>query len=66
MEKGKVKWFSAPKGYGFVTRESGEDVFVHFKAISAEGYKTLNEGDEVEFEIEEGPKGPQAVNVKKV
>lgn len=61
-----MKWFSAPKGYGFVTRESGEDVFVHFKAISAEGYKTLNEGDEVEFEIEEGPKGPQAVNVKKV
>jgi CspA family cold shock protein len=66
LEKGKVKWFSAPKGYGFVTRESGEDVFVHFKAISSEGYKTLNEGDEVEFEIEEGPKGPQAVNVKKV
>ena len=61
-----MKWFSAPKGYGFVTRESGEDVFVHFKAISAEGYKTLNEGDEVEFEIEEGPKGPQAVNVKKI
>ena len=66
MEKGKVKWFSAPKGYGFVTRESGEDVFVHFKAIESEGYKTLNEGDEVEFEIEEGPKGPQAVNVKKI
>ena len=65
MEKGKVKWFSAPKGYGFITRDSGEDVFVHFKAIESEGYKTLNEGDEVEFEIEDGPKGPQAVNVKK-
>ena len=61
-----MKWFSAPKGYGFITRESGEDVFVHFKAISAEGYKTLNEGDDVEFDIEEGPKGPQAVNVKKI
>ena len=65
MEKGKVKWFSAPKGYGFITRDSGEDVFVHFNAIQGSGFKTLTEGDEVEFEIEDGPKGPQAVNVKK-
>ena len=66
MEKGKVKWFNGPKGYGFITREEGEDIFVHFKAINSDGYKTLKEGDEVQFEVEEGPKGPQAINVSKV
>lgn len=66
MEKGTVKWFNATKGYGFVSREGKEDVFIHFKAINSQGYKTLNEGDEVEFEIEEGPKGPQAANVSKI
>jgi CspA family cold shock protein len=66
MERGTVKWFNAAKGYGFIQRPSGEDVFVHFKAINAEGYKTLNEGDQVEFEVEQGPKGLQAANVTKV
>lgn len=66
MERGTVKWFNAAKGYGFIQRPSGEDVFVHFKAIVAEGYKTLNEGDQVEFEVEQGPKGLQAANVTKV
>ncbi|HPS65532.1 MAG TPA: cold-shock protein [Ignavibacteria bacterium] len=66
MEKGTVKWFNAAKGYGFITRESGSDVFVHFGAIVSEGYKTLNEGDTVEFDVEDGQKGPQAANVKKV
>jgi CspA family cold shock protein len=66
MERGTVKWFNAAKGYGFIQRPSGEDVFVHFKAIGGEGYKTLNEGDQVEFEVEQGPKGLQAANVTKV
>ncbi len=66
MAKGKVKWFSNQKGYGFITPESGKDVFVHFSAIKGDGYKSLNEGDEVEFEIQDGPKGQQAVNVTKV
>jgi len=66
MEKGTVKWFNVTKGYGFITRSNGQDVFVHFKAINAEGYKKLDEGDEVEFEVEEGAKGPQAANVTKV
>jgi CspA family cold shock protein len=66
MEKGKVKWFNAAKGYGFIQRESGEDVFVHYKAIVGEGYRKLDEGDTVEFDVQEGPKGLQAVNVKKV
>ncbi len=66
MERGTVKWFNAAKGYGFIQRPSGEDVFVHFKAIISEGYKTLNEGDQVEFEVEQGPKGLQAANVTKV
>ncbi len=66
MERGTVKWFNAAKGYGFIQRPSGEDVFVHFKAINADGYKTLNEGDQVEFEVEQGPKGLQAANVTKV
>ena len=60
---GKVKWFNAEKGYGFIEREDGGDVFVHFSAIQAEGYKTLEEGQEVEFEVVQGAKGPQAANV---
>jgi CspA family cold shock protein len=66
MEKGTVKWFNAPKGFGFITVEGKKDVFVHYKAIMGDGYKTLNEGDTVEFEIEDGPKGPQAANVTKI
>ena len=66
MEQGKVKWFDATKGYGFITREEGKDVFVHFNAINSEGYKKLEEDDVVQFEVEEGEKGPQAVNVSKV
>ena len=62
---GKVKWFSAEKGYGFIEREDGSDVFVHFSAIQDEGFKTLNEGQDVEFEIVEGARGPQAANVGK-
>ena len=63
MKKGTVKWFNAEKGYGFITGEDGNDVFVHFSAIQAEGYKTLEEGQEVEFEVVQGAKGPQAANV---
>jgi cold shock protein len=63
---GKVKWFSAEKGYGFLEREDGGDVFVHFSAILDEGFKTLTEGQQVEFEIVEGARGPQAANVTKV
>ncbi|MBI2618795.1 MAG: cold shock domain-containing protein [Ignavibacteriales bacterium] len=66
MERGSVKWFNAAKGYGFIKRASGEDVFVHFKAIVGEGYKTLEEGDTVEFEVQQGPKGLQAAKVVKV
>ena len=66
MAKGKVKWFSNQKGYGFVTSEDGNDVFVHFSAITGDGYKSLAEGDEVEFEVTQGPKGDQATNVKKI
>jgi len=62
---GKVKWFSAEKGYGFIEREDGGDVFVHFSAIQDEGFKTLTEGQQVEFEIVEGSRGPQASNVLK-
>ena len=62
---GKVKWFSAENGYGFIEREDGGDVFVHFSAIQDEGFKTLNEGQDVEFEIVEGARGPQAANVVK-
>ena len=61
--KGKVKWFNDSKGYGFIEREEGTDVFVHFSAITMDGYKTLSEGQEVEFDISDGPKGPQANNV---
>ena len=63
---GKVKWFDAKKGYGFIEREDGDDVFVHFSAIEDDGFKTLEEGQEVEFEIVEGDEGPQAENVVKV
>lgn len=62
---GKVKWFSPEKGYGFIAREGGDDVFVHFSAIQDEGFKTLNEGQDVELEIVEGARGPQAANVIK-
>jgi CspA family cold shock protein len=63
--QGKVKWFNKEKGYGFIEREDGDDVFVHFSAIQQEGFKTLQEGELVEFEIVEGPKGLQAANVTK-
>ena len=65
METGRVKWFNRTKGYGFIERESGEDVFVHYSAIQDEGFKTLEEQEEVEFEVVQGPKGLQAANVKK-
>jgi CspA family cold shock protein len=61
--KGKVKWFNADKGFGFIEREGGDDVFVHFSAVRSEGYKSLNEGQDVQFDIEQGQRGPQAVNV---
>jgi len=60
---GRVKWFDAKKGFGFIEQEGGDDVFVHFRAIVSEGYKSLDEGQEVEFELEDGEKGPQAANV---
>lgn len=66
MARGRVKWFNASKGYGFISREDGSDVFVHFSAIQGDGFKTLDEGQEVEFEIIDGKKGPQAANVVKV
>ena len=63
MANGIVKWFNEKKGYGFIEQEDGPDVFVHHSGINAEGYKSLNEGDQVTFDIEQGPKGPAAVNV---
>jgi len=66
MVKGKVKWFNNQKGYGFITPESGDDVFVHHSAIQGEGFKSLDEGQDVEFEVQDGPKGKQAVNVTKL
>jgi cold shock protein len=64
MTVGTVKWFNADKGYGFIQPESGEDVFVHFSAIQTSGYRSLNEGQTVEFDVAQGPKGPQAANVR--
>ena len=64
--QGKVKWFNAEKGFGFIEREDGEDVFVHYSAIDQEGFKSLDEGQDVEFEIVEGTRGPQAANVVKL
>ena len=66
MCNGTVKWFNAEKGYGFISQESGDDVFVHFSAIQGKGFKTLEEGQSVSFEIEEGPRGKQASNVTKL
>lgn len=66
MVKGKVKWFNESKGFGFIEREDGDDVFVHFSAIKEEGFKTLSEGQQVEFEIVDGQKGPAAANVRKI
>jgi CspA family cold shock protein len=65
VANGTVKWFNADKGFGFITQENGPDVFVHYSAIVETGYKSLNEGDQVEFQITQGPKGPQAQSVKK-
>ncbi|HES58820.1 MAG: cold shock domain-containing protein [Calditrichaceae bacterium] len=66
METGTVKWFNASKGYGFISRDEGEDVFVHHNSIQGQGFRSLDEGDKVEFEITEGPKGLQASNVTKL
>ena len=66
MSKGSVKWFNNQKGYGFITAEDGKDVFVHFSGLNMEGFKTLEEGASVEFDITDGAKGPQAVNVEVV
>ncbi len=66
MEKGTVKWFNESKGFGFITRENGGDVFVHYSAIQDNGFTSLSEGQAVSFEIEDGPKGPKAVNVVKI
>ncbi|MDT2768647.1 cold-shock protein [Globicatella sulfidifaciens] len=65
MEQGTVKWFNSEKGFGFIERESADDVFVHFSAIQDEGFKTLEEGQSVTFDVEEGARGPQAANVQK-
>jgi len=66
MVKGNVKWFNDAKGFGFLEQENGEDVFCHFSAITGEGFKSLQEGDKVEFDVVKGPKGLQAANVRKV
>ena len=66
MEQGKVKWFNAEKGFGFIEREAGSEVFVHYSAIQGEGFKSLEEGQSVSFQVEEGQRGPQAANVEKL
>ena len=66
MKTGTVKWFNAKKGYGFISDENGDDIFVHFSALNMSGFKVLDEGDKVEFEVIEGEKGPQAANVTKL
>ncbi len=66
MAKGKVKWFNDAKGFGFLEQENGDDVFCHFSAITGEGFKSLQEGDDVEFDVVKGPKGLQAENVRKI
>ena len=66
MARGKVKWFNDSMGYGFIEQDSGEDVYVHYTAIGDEGYKSLTQGQEVQFDVTQGPKGPQAANVSKV
>lgn len=66
MERGTVKWFNNEKGFGFISRDNGKDVFVHFSAIDGDGYKSLNEGQEVQFDIVDGDRGPQASNVSKI
>lgn len=66
MKTGKVKWFNAKKGYGFINDEEGNDIFVHFSAVQMDGFKVLEEGDEVEFNVIDGSKGPQAESVKKI
>ena len=66
MLEGTVKWFNESKGFGFIEQDGGKDVFVHYSAIASEGFKTLNEGDRVQFEITEDPKGPAAANVRKI
>ncbi|MHB9031066.1 MAG: cold-shock protein [Candidatus Latescibacterota bacterium] len=65
MSNGKVKWFNEVKGYGFITMDDGKDVFVHYSAIKGDGFRTLAQGEGVEFDVTEGPKGPQAVNVNR-
>jgi CspA family cold shock protein len=66
VPRGKVKWFNAQKGYGFITGDDGQDVFVHYSGISGDGFRSLQEGESVEFEVVQGPKGPQAANVSKL
>ena len=65
MPSGKVKWFNNAKGYGFVTMEAGGDAFVHYKDIVGDGFKTLEEGEDIEFDLEDGPKGPKAMNIQR-